>query len=123
MNFTATVITGLGKGKDLDCPTLNLEMSEVPQLEPGVYACFARMGQGGIRLPAVMHYGSRPTLDASDSCEVHILDHRIDLPPHSVTVEPVEKLREVQNFGSAEKLARQLQQDREQARAMLFVPC
>ena len=72
MNFTSAVITGTGKGKEIGFPTLNLEMSSVPELEEGVYACFARLGEHGIRVPAVMHYGSRPTLGAIPSCEVRV---------------------------------------------------
>lgn len=123
MQFTAHVITGTGKGRELGFPTLNLEMSAVPQMDEGVYVCFARLGNNGIRLPAVMHYGARPTLGAPPSCEVHILDYVITIPPHSLSVEVVDKIREVQNFGSAEKLSEQLSKDCEAARAMLCISC
>jgi riboflavin kinase/FMN adenylyltransferase len=123
MNFSASVITGTGKGKDLGFPTLNLDMDHVPNIEEGVYACFARLGQDGIRLPAVMHYGARPTLGAIASCEIHILDQNIALPPHSVRVEITDKIRDVRDFGSSEKLAEQLHKDTNAARAMLCVSC
>ncbi len=123
MNFTAPVITGTGKGKDLGFPTLNLEMNKLPNIEEGVYACFARLGHGGIRVPAVMHFGSRPTLDSAASCEVHILDHMISLPPQSVSVEVGDKIRDIQDFGSSKKLTEQLHKDIEEARAMLCVSC
>ncbi|MBT4119294.1 MAG: hypothetical protein HOG89_04665 [Candidatus Peribacter sp.] len=123
MNFTSAVITGTGKGKEIGFPTLNLEMSSVPELEEGVYACFARLGEHGIRVPAVMHYGSRPTLGAIPSCEVHVLDQIVAIAPHSVTVEVAEKLRAISDFGSVEKLSQQLHRDCEAARAMLCLSC
>lgn len=123
MNFSAPIISGTGNGKRLGFPTMNLDMQSVPDMEEGVYACFARLGEHGIRLPAVMHYGQRPTLNAPASCEVHILDQVISIPPHSLTVEVVEKLRNVANFGSAEKLSQQLLADTNAARAKLCVSC
>ncbi|MAE68579.1 MAG: riboflavin kinase [Candidatus Peribacteraceae bacterium] len=123
MKFSAHVISGTGKGKKLGFPTLNLEMSEVPEIEEGVYSCFARLGKGGIRVPAVMHFGSRPTLGTEPSCEVHILDHKIALPPQYLTVELADKIRDIRDFGTSEKLAEQLGKDTEAARAMLCVSC
>ncbi|MDA1292635.1 MAG: riboflavin kinase [bacterium] len=123
MKFSASIITGTGKGKGLGFPTLNLDVESVPKIEEGVYACFARLGEHGIRVPAVMHYGARPTLGAPPSCEVHILDNIITIPPHSLIVEIVDKIRDVANFGSAEKLSEQLGTDCKAARAMLCVSC
>lgn len=120
MKFTATVTTGSGRGKDLMCPTLNLNIDEVPaSLEEGVYACFARMGTHGVRLAATMHCGPRPTFGDTPSCEVHVLDHVISIPPRTVTVDIVEKLRDIQQFPSADDLKQQMQQDNETARTLL----
>lgn len=122
MRFTSTVVTGSGRGKDLKTPTLNLDVDKTPaSLEDGVYACFARMGENGLRLPATMHYGARPTFNDTPSCEVHIIDHIIDIPPHSVTVDVVEKLRDVQKFDSPEALVKQMKEDTKQARDLLLV--
>ena len=123
MNFSAPIICGTGKGKLLGFPTLNLAMGEVPQMEEGVYVCFARLGEHGIRLPAIMHYGARPTLGAPPSCEVHILNHVISIPPQSLTMEIVDKIRDVKNFGRAKKLSQQLLADTNTARGMLCLSC
>lgn len=124
MQFTADVITGSGNGKKLGFPTVNLNTSSVPEdLCEGVYACFARLGNYGLRLPAAMHYGARPTLGDTRSCEVHVIDHAVEFPPRTVTVDVVEKLRDVQNFGSKEALIAQLKQDIAHARTVLCVPC
>jgi riboflavin kinase/FMN adenylyltransferase len=123
MNFTAPIITGTGKGKEIGFPTFNLEMSHVPSIEEGVFACFARLGKDDIRLPAVMHYGARPTLNAEPSCEVHILDYIGAVAPQAITVEVADKLRDVQNFGSVENLSQQLQKDVKAARVLLCKTC
>ena len=123
MQFTASVITGTGNGRKLGFPTLNLNMEDAPSLPEGVYVCFARLGENGIRLPAVVHYGKRPTLNAEPSCEVHVLDHMVSIAPHTVTVELVEMLRPVKDFGSVEKLQAQLHADCAQARSLLCVAC
>ncbi len=124
MQFTADVTSGSGRGKGLRCPTLNLERTAVPDdLPEGVYACFARLGSGGIRLPATMHYGPRPTFGDTPSCEVHIIDHAVSIPPRTLTVDVVEKLRDIRDFGSAEALAAQMELDITETRKLLCVPC
>ena len=123
MNFSAPIITGTGKGKHLGFPTLNLDMDQIPSIEEGVYACFARLGEDRIRLPAVMHFGARPTLGSIASCEIHIIDQIVNIPPQTITVEVADRIRGIQDFGSAEKLSDQLQKDVETARALLCVTC
>ncbi|MCA9370808.1 MAG: riboflavin kinase, partial [Candidatus Peregrinibacteria bacterium] len=99
MHFTAPVITGSGRGKKLGIPTLNLDTAHVPDtLEEGVYACFARLGENGTRVPAVMHRGTRPTFGDTPSCEVHVLNHIVAIAPRSLVVDVVEKIRDVQKF-------------------------
>lgn len=124
MIIDADVIAGSGRGKEVGFPTLNLNVSQLPkETEPGVYACFARLGEHGLRLPAVVHIGPRPTFGDSFSCEVHVLNHMISIAPRSVHVELVEKLRGVQQFSSKEELQKQIRADIEQARGMLCVSC
>lgn len=122
MIVQADVITGTGKGKSLGFPTINADVSQVPlELEEGVYACFVRLGEHGIRVPAAVHYGSRPTLGADRSFEVHVLDQIVAIPPRVVIVDIVAKIRDVQEFASAELLSAQLKRDCKQARDMLCV--
>lgn len=123
MRFSSLVQSGSGIGNTLGFPTLNLDPSSCPEMEEGVYTVFARLGAHGIRLPAVMHFGARPTLNKSPSCEVHVLDMRIDIPPHSVEVEVIERIRDVQHFGSKQELIHQLHQDISTAKNLLCAAC
>jgi FAD synthase len=58
-----------------------------------------------------MHYGPRPVFEDTVACEVHVLDHVIEEPPEEVTVQIVERLREVRDFPSREALMKQIKED------------
>ena len=121
MTFDARVITGSGRGKTLGTPTLNVDLSDVPEsLEEGVYACFAMVD--GVREQGALHYGPRPVFHDSVSCEVHLLDRIVATPPPRLTIEIVQYLREVRDFSSPEALREQIARDIEQTRGILNKP-
>lgn len=110
MNFSATVITGSGRGKLLGYPTINLEPSEVPaELEHGMYA--TRVMIDNKSELGVLHYGVRPTFGDVLSCEVHIVDKTHLAAPPTLAVEIIKKLRDVQEFETAKQLIEQIQKD------------
>lgn len=127
MTFEAHVITGSGRGRELRVPTLNLDLRDVPQdLPEGIYACYVhwetRNQKPATNKPgyaAAMHYGPRPVFEDSTACEVHLIDTVLETTPETVTIDVVERLREVQNFPSQEKLIEQMQRDIEQCRSIL----
>lgn len=41
--FTANVIKGKGRGKELGFPTINLAVPENFNLKPGIYACWVKL--------------------------------------------------------------------------------
>ncbi len=116
--FTARVISGSGRGTGLGVPTLNLDLRDVPPgLQDGVFAC--RAIAGGKSYAAAMHKGPRPTFGDISSCEVHMIDELIPVPPQSVTVEVVEFLRGIAKFLSSEALTSQMLEDIRQAKKIL----
>ena len=118
MGFSAHVVQGSGRGKDLAVPTINVRVDEVPtDLEEGVYAC--RVTINGIGYPGAMHYGPRPVFKDSHSCEVHLIDSAISQVPDEITLEPIERIRPVQNFPSPEELKAQMLTDIDQIRDIL----
>jgi riboflavin kinase / FMN adenylyltransferase len=128
ISFTAHVIKGEGKGKELGIPTMNLNLNDVPDdLEEGVYAVYATIDDK--KYNATMHYGPRPTLKFQPSCEVHVIDKTFDVyvAHHSpdtriadeVHVTVGKKLRDVRDFGTQEELKKQLMRDREKANSIL----
>lgn len=116
ISFTGAKIKGAGKGKALGSPTMNLDLADVPEeLEEGVYAVRANGAD------ATMHYGPRPTLELGRSCEIHFLGEAgaSNFEREELTVEVVERLRDVQDFGDEEGLKKQIAEDIEKARALL----
>jgi riboflavin kinase/FMN adenylyltransferase len=117
INFSATIIPGHGRGKQLGFPTLNLKPLESLEMESGVYAVTVEWD--GLSYFAVMHVGPRPTFEGAEpSVEVHVLDFDIKESPHDIMVQVVEFLRPVQKFDSPEALVRQIREDVVSARAI-----
>ena len=116
------VARGAGRGRSLGTPTINL--GEIPPrklLPPdGVYA--ARVEWAGGRAGGMLNQGPRPTFGEGRALEVHLFEVEADLYGEWVRVEWVERLRDIQRFASAEQLVRQLDRDRDQARAALARP-
>ena len=118
MQFQAHSIPGAGRGKDLGTPTVNLELSDVPDgLQEGVYACFVHIESQ--RSQAVLHFGPRPVFHDAPSCEVHLLDTDLPSPPSQLQVEVISRLRDVQDFPSVVALQEQIADDIAQARSIL----
>jgi riboflavin kinase/FMN adenylyltransferase len=112
--------TGERRGRLLGVPTINL--SEIPArklLPPdGVYAVRIEWRGGGAG--GMMNQGPRPTFeDGRRILEAHIFGFEGDLYGEWVRIEWVERLRDVERFGSVEQLRKQLEQDRTRAEAVL----
>lgn len=117
---------GAGRGRTIGVPTINLAPPHPRKLLPpdGVYAVRVSIegrGMGGEgRVGGMMNQGPRPTFgEAARALEVHLFDFTGDLYGATVTVEWVERLRDVQAFPSRDALVAQLERDRQAARASL----
>jgi riboflavin kinase / FMN adenylyltransferase len=129
MQFSASTIRGAGRGKSLGTPTINLNLEDIPsELEEGIYACLTSgergalrpcSGQAGSGERAVLHYGPRPVFNDFKSCEIHLLDTDIQEAPKKITIQIVQKLRDVKDFASQEDLIVQIKEDIAQARGIL----
>ncbi len=104
---------GERRGRLLGVPTINL--SELPPrklLPPdGVYA--VRVEWRGGSAGGMMNQGPRPTFqDGRRILEAHIFDFDGNLYGEWVRIEWIERLRDIQRFGSVDQLKQQLEQDR-----------
>ena len=111
---------GERRGRLLGVPTINLsELSPRKLLPPdGVYA--VRVEWRGGSAGGMMNQGPRPTFqDGRRILEAHIFDFEGDLYGEWVRIEWIERLRDIQRFGSVDQLTRQLEQDRARAVAAL----
>jgi riboflavin kinase/FMN adenylyltransferase len=111
---------GAGRGRSLGIPTINLGgFGERKLLPPdGVYA--ARVEWAGGRAGGMLNQGPKPTFgEGHRTVEVHCFGMDADLYGRWVQVEWVERLRDIQRFGSVEQLKQQLDRDRARAAEVL----
>ena len=109
----AKVIKGDGRGRQLGFPTANLLIKPEKQLpKKGVYGCKIR-GFSGMKKPAVMNIGTRPSVDSKGclSVEVHIIDEKLDLYGQDLEVEIIDFIREERLFSGLSQLSEQIKQD------------
>ncbi len=114
-----TVRRGESRGRLLGFPTANLLPPDRKLLPPdGVYAVAVDTPAG--RFGGMMHQGRRPTFgDARRLLEVHLFGFDGGLYDRNVRIEWVAPLREIRRFASVAELQRQLDDDRQDATALL----
>ena len=104
------VITGLGKGRHIGFPTINLHPGCAPAtMEHGVYVAKIHTVFGNFG--GVLHYGKRYIHDGKVSLEIYCFGLDKDLYGTSVAVEAIKKLRDVYAFKNAEELKLQIEKD------------
>jgi riboflavin kinase/FMN adenylyltransferase len=125
-SIRGTVVRGVGRGRTIGIPTINLAPPDSRKLLPpdGVYAVQVIVGKRETgnekRYGGMMNQGPRPTFgEQARTLEVHLFDFDGELYGATVDVEWVRRLREVQAFPSREALVAQLERDRQAARATL----
>ena len=120
--LTGTVCLGDQRGRTLGFPTANLE--KIPMLCPpiGVYAgrlasvTMDRGGQEGIsisssisKLPVAINIGPNPTFGVSQNkVEAHIIGFHGDIYGKILSIELLDRIRDVRKFNSKEELLAQL---------------
>ena len=109
--FRGRVVTGRGLGRQLGCPTANLQVDGRKFLPgQGVYAAWVWTTRKETPFSAVMNLGPQPTVDPSSpsAVEVHLLNEEIELSGKELVVEPVHKLRGQKRFANLEELSTQI---------------
>ena len=120
-DVTRRVIRGDQRGRTIGVPTANLELPGTLLPANGVYAVCARvMGESEPRpLAGVANLGSRPTVSAGRSFEVHLLDFEGDIYDRALRVGFVARLRDEQKFSDLNALKQQIQIDIGHARSRI----
>jgi riboflavin kinase / FMN adenylyltransferase len=120
-DVTRRVIRGDQRGRTIGVPTANLELAGTLLPQSGVYAVVVKvLGEPGANLRAgVANLGSRPTVAAGRSFEVHLLDFEGDLYDHELRVGFVERLREERKFPDLGALKQQIHRDIQAARSAI----
>lgn len=109
------VIKGLGRGKTLGFPTINLrpEKGRIPA--NGIYAvkCWHKHSE----YFGVASIGYNPTFkDKGFSIEIYLFDFNRDILGEEIRVSFVKKLRNEKTFSKVEDLIKRIQQDVQEAK-------
>lgn len=119
VQLTGRVQHGAGRGKGLGFPTINLALTD-PSLEDGIYISLTEIT--GRRFASLAFIGAAVTFGETErQAEVYLLDTAEDLYGQSVVVTLKEKIRDNQQFASAEALTARMNQDLAEARTYFAV--
>ena len=119
MIISGTVIQGSGIGKKLGLPpTMNLSPRRLPKsFAFGIYAVRVKTPVG--EFFGALHYGPRPAVHAPLSFEVHAIGLKKKLYGERISVEIVERIREVKKFASVPELKKAILEDIARAKDLL----
>jgi riboflavin kinase/FMN adenylyltransferase len=121
--LNGTVVAGAQIGRTIGYPTANIRPAERDCLVPrhGVYAAWAEVD--GVRLPAMVNIGHRPTIDDDDNVtiEAHLIGYEGDLYGRQVALLFEHYLRDERRMESIDDLRLQLDKDRSEALRALGV--
>jgi len=113
---TGVVERGAGRGRQIGVPTINVAPPGPRKLLPpdGVYAC--AVSWAGRRHGAMANLGPRPTFGiGTRGLEAHLFGFSGELDGRTVSVEFIQRLRDVIKFSGLDTLRAQLEKDREAA--------
>ena len=104
--FSGVVIHGDSIGKELGCPTANLNISpKKTQLGDGVYAGRAFLDRKEYRAVIVIQHQIKKV-------EVHLLDYNgIDFYGSVISVEPIQQVSQMEKIDTVEELRAKIQSD------------
>lgn len=124
-SISGQVVDGRRLGRTLGFPTANVNPEPYNLLLPvgGVYAAVATTPDG-VRHPAVVNIGQRPTVEedpenAPVTVEAHIIDYAGYLYGLKLKLEFIGFLRNEKKFASVDKLSKALEADKKNALALL----
>ena len=104
------VIGGNRLGRRLGFPTANIDMSQYPEIENGVYC--SKVVVRGEEYVAMTNIGVRPSVDGTRRLlETHLFGFKGLLYGLRLRVELYEKIRDEQKFSSVDELRRQIEKD------------
>ena len=113
------VVRGKQLGRTLGYPTANIRLQGKKPALMGIYATWIH-GVGRKPMAGVSSLGTRPTVNGREPLlEAHLFDFDGDLYGKTIRVEFVRKLRDEEKFDDLDALVIQMDQDAEQARAVL----
>ncbi len=122
MIYRTKQIKGVGRGRKIGFPTVNLIIPGDFHFDNGVYATWVVVDDQTFK--GALHYGPIPTFDLSEkSLEVHLIDVTDGNVPvtygKDIEIDIVEKIRDVKMFDNALELATQISDDVQKVKLLL----
>jgi len=113
--LVGTVVEGLRRGREIGCPTANLQTANELIPPHGVYA--TTLTVDGIVHAALTNIGLNPTFGESSQAtiETHVLRYDADLYGREVQLGFVQRLRDERRFDDVDGLKAQIEADRRRA--------
>jgi len=113
------VIAGKGRGREIGCPTANLEPHPRKLLPAnGVYAGYVELEEKEHK--ALINIGEKPTFgDFTPGVEVHVINFTGVLYEKMLKIDLVKRIRDIRPFSSPLHLSRQLEKDKEKVEKIL----
>jgi len=108
IRFSAQVIKGQGKGKEIGFPTANLDKKDL-DIPHGIYAVKVQLRDG--EYLGLMHFGFKDIFKKEVSLEVYIQNFSEDIYGQSLKVEVLDQVREVKTFASPDLLIQAIKGD------------
>lgn len=118
--LSGLVVQGAQKGRTIQFPTANLQITDQEKLIPahGVYA--VRVTVQGKVYKGMLNIGNRPTVNGTHTTiEVHILDFNDEIYGSIIQLAFIYKLRDEQRFPNLDALKQQLEADRIRVNTLL----
>lgn len=115
-------IKGIGRGKEIGFPTLNLSIPENILIDEGVYSSWVVID--GKTYKGALHYGSVPTFNQDEkTMEVFLIDITDENFPDTknkiIEIDIVDKIRDIKRFLDSADLTEQIALDVEKIKIML----
>ncbi len=115
-SILGTVVSGKALGKKLGFPTANIDIPESIVMPPcGVYA--TKVLVDGERYDGITNVGTKPTVDDQiPNIETHLIGFSDDIYGKKIEVEFHKKLRDILKFDDVDKLKKQIEKDKIEAK-------
>ena len=111
--YYGKVVHGLGKGKELGFPTVNIKLNNNDlYIDCGVYVTVVNVNNQTCK--GMLYVGTRPTFDMLETTiEIHILEFNEVIYNYEISFQILHKIRDEIKFDNPESLIKQLYQDKE----------
>ncbi len=118
--LTGKVIHGNMAGRTIGYPTANVQLNCKNKCLPkiGVYAAMVEVDK--TKYKAMMYIGTRPTINSSElTIEAHLFNFSGDLYDKTITIYPIDHVRNQHKFESMEALKAQIDKDKRMVNSIL----